>query len=65
LLVSNPGHFTPGERTPDTYWLKACMDPTAGQDVEASRKNPSPCRESNSGRPARSLVIILTEEESQ
>jgi hypothetical protein len=37
------------------------VDPRAGLDAVARRKNPSPCRESNAGRPARSLVTILTE----
>jgi hypothetical protein len=33
----------------------------AGLDAVAKRKIPSPCRESNLGRPVRSLVGILSE----
>jgi len=36
------------------------VDPRAGLDAVARRKNPSPCRESNAGRPAPCLVSILT-----
>jgi hypothetical protein len=35
------------------------MGPTASLDAVAKRK--SPCRGSNPGRPARSLVTIMTE----
>jgi hypothetical protein len=34
---------------------------SARLDAVAKRKIPRPCRESNPGRPARSLVTILTE----
>jgi hypothetical protein len=37
------------------------MGPRTGLDVTAKRKHPSPCRESNPGRPFRSLVTIPTE----
>jgi hypothetical protein len=37
------------------------VDPRDGVDVVARKKIPSLCRESKSGRPARSLVTILTE----
>jgi len=37
------------------------VGPRAGLDAEAKRKILSPCRESNSGRPARSLVGIKAE----
>jgi hypothetical protein len=36
-------------------------DLRARLDVVAKRKNPFPCRELNPGRPARSLITILTE----
>jgi hypothetical protein len=37
------------------------MGPIISLDAVAKRKNPNPCRESNHGRPARSLVTVLTE----
>jgi hypothetical protein len=37
------------------------VGPRAGLDAVARRKYPIPCRESNLGRPARSLVTMLTE----
>jgi hypothetical protein len=37
------------------------VGPRDGLDAVAKRKIPSPCRESNSDRPAFSLVTILTE----
>jgi hypothetical protein len=37
------------------------VDPRAGLDVVAKRKNSSPCLELNPGHPAHSIVTILTE----
>jgi hypothetical protein len=37
------------------------VGPRAGLNAVAKRKIPSPCGESNSDRPVRSLVTILTE----
>jgi hypothetical protein len=37
------------------------VDPRAGLNAVAKRKIPCLCRETNSGRPDRSLVTILTE----
>jgi len=37
------------------------VGPGAGLNVVQKKRNPCPCRESNPGRPARSLVIVLTE----
>jgi hypothetical protein len=50
-----------GERVPGTHWIGGWLGPIAGLDAVANRKILSPCRESNSGCPARSLVAILTE----
>jgi hypothetical protein len=52
--------FTPGERAPDTHWIGGWMMLRACLDV-VTRKIPCLCRESNTSRPARSLVTILTE----
>jgi hypothetical protein len=35
---SHPGHFTPGERTPDTHWIGDRVDPRAGLDDVKKRK---------------------------
>jgi hypothetical protein len=37
------------------------VDSTVDLDFVAKKKDPSPCRESNPGRPAHSVVILLTE----
>jgi hypothetical protein len=37
------------------------VGPRAGLDAVAKRKTLYPCRDSNPGRPVRSLVTILTE----
>jgi hypothetical protein len=37
------------------------MGPRVGVDEAAKRKSPYPCRGSKPGRPARSLVTMLTE----
>jgi hypothetical protein len=58
---SHSGRFTPGETTPGTNWIGSWVRPRVGLNAVARRKSPSPCRESNPGRPARSLVTILTE----
>jgi hypothetical protein len=36
--ASRPGHFTPGERAPDTHWIKGCVDPSASLDDLEKRK---------------------------
>jgi hypothetical protein len=60
--VSCSGRFTPGGRTPGTHWIGGWLGPRAGLDtVVARRKIPIPWRESNPGRPARSLVTISTQ----
>jgi hypothetical protein len=33
-----PGHFTPGERAPGTYWMGGWVDPRAGMDDTGKRK---------------------------
>jgi hypothetical protein len=61
--TSCSGGFTPGERVPGTHWIGGWVGPRIGRNAVAKRKNPFTvyCRESKSGRPARSLVTILTE----
>jgi hypothetical protein len=56
-----PGRFTPGEWASSSHWIAGWVGPRAGLDAEARRKILTPCRESNPGGPARSLVTILTE----
>jgi hypothetical protein len=47
--ASNPGRFTPGEKTPDTHWIGGWVDPRVGLDDLEKRKF-WPYRESNSDR---------------
>jgi hypothetical protein len=51
--------FTAGERTPGTHWIGGWVGPRAGLEAVEKRKNLSPCRESNPGRPANNLVTEL------
>jgi hypothetical protein len=44
---------------PGTHWIGSWVGPRAHLDAVAKRRIPCPCRESNPGRPARSLVTIL------
>jgi len=60
-LHAPAGHFNHGKRTrPRNHWIGGWMEPRTGLDAVAE-KNPCPCRESNPGRSARSLVSILAE----
>jgi hypothetical protein len=59
--ASRPGRFTLKYRAPGTHWIEGWVGPRAGLDAVAKRKIPIPRRESNSYRPARSLVTIPTE----
>jgi hypothetical protein len=43
------------------HWIGGWVDPGAGLDAVAKRKTPSPYRETNPSRPARSRITILTE----
>jgi len=46
-----------GRYTPGSLWIRAWVGTRSGLDAMVKRKkNPCPCRESNPGRPARSLV---------
>jgi hypothetical protein len=58
--VSRPGRFTSRERALGTQRTGGWIGPRAVLDSVAKRKIHRPCRESNPGRPARSLVAILT-----
>jgi len=51
-----PDAITPGERAPCTHGIGSWVGPRrCGEE----KKNPSPCRESNSYRPAYSTVRYL------
>jgi len=52
-----------GRFTPSTHWIRGWVGPIAGLDavVKRNESHHCSCRESNSGRPARSLVSTLTE----
>jgi hypothetical protein len=54
--ASRPGRFTPRERAPRTHWIGDWVDPRADLDLVSKRKIPSPRRESNPDRPARSQL---------
>jgi hypothetical protein len=51
----------PSERAPGTHWIGGWVGPIDGLDAVAKWKGPWPYWEQNPGRPARSLVTILTE----
>jgi hypothetical protein len=59
--ASRPGRFTPHRKSPSTHWIGGWVRPRANIDAVANRKIPCPCRESNPGRSAHSLVTKLTE----
>jgi hypothetical protein len=59
--ASRLGHLTSRERALDAHLTGGKVRLRAGLDAVAKRKNYSPCREWNPGRPARSLVSVLTE----
>jgi hypothetical protein len=58
---SRPGRFTPFEKSPGTHWIGDWVGHRVGLGAVVRRENPISCCESNLGRPARSLVTILTE----
>jgi hypothetical protein len=58
---SCPIHFTHRERTTNIHGIEGWVGPRVNLDVEARRKSPSSCQESNPTHPAQSLVTILTE----
>jgi hypothetical protein len=49
----------PGKENPSTHWIGGWVSSRADLDMVVRRKSTSPCRESNPGRPACSLVSIL------
>jgi hypothetical protein len=59
--VEGPGP-NPRERASGSCWIGGWICSRASlYTAVAKKKNPIPCRESNPGLPARSLVTILTE----
>jgi hypothetical protein len=52
------GRFTPKERAPGNHWIGGWVSPRAVLDAVVKRKIPSPRRESNPDRPARSLYRL-------
>jgi hypothetical protein len=52
-----PGRFNPEEITRGTHWIGGWVGPRAGLDTVSKIKIPSPHRESNSDRPARSQSL--------
>jgi hypothetical protein len=64
--ASRPGRFTPKKRAAGTHWIGGCVGSRADLDAVVKRKIPSPRRESNPGRPARSPALYrLSYHESQ
>jgi hypothetical protein len=59
--ASRPGRFIPRGRATGIHWIRGWVDLRLILDAVAKRKIPSPRRESNPVRPARSLVAIPTE----
>jgi hypothetical protein len=51
----------PDRFTPATYWIGSWMGSRASLDAVVKKRKPCTCRESNSGRPVRSLATALTE----
>jgi hypothetical protein len=58
---SGTGRFTPGKGAHGSHWIGPWVGSGTGLDAVTKRKYPCVCRESNHGRPAHSLVPILTE----
>jgi hypothetical protein len=51
--TSHPGHFTPRESAPGTYWIGGWVGPITVLDAVEKRKIPSPHPESN----PRTLIV--------
>jgi hypothetical protein len=60
-IASHPDRFTPPDGVPSTHWIRVWMGPRVGRDTLKRRKISYPCRKSNPGHPARSLVVVPTE----
>jgi len=54
--ASRPGRFNFRKNPTRTYWIESSVHPRAGLDAVPKRRDPCPCRESKSGRPACSSV---------
>jgi hypothetical protein len=60
LSASHPGRITPSERTPDNHWIGGWVSPRTSLKAVAKREKFLLCKESNPGRPFRSLVTALS-----
>jgi hypothetical protein len=56
-----PAALTPGIISSSTHLTEGWMGPSDGLNAVAKRKKSLPCWESKPGRPASSIVTILTE----
>jgi len=61
MSASRAGRFNPVEKTLVTHWLGGWVGFQSQSGVVPKRKIPYPYQESDPGRPARSVVYILTE----
>jgi len=59
--ASRPCGFTPGVRALGTHWIGGWVSPRAGLDAVLKNFHYYHCRKLNPGRPAPSLVSLLTE----
>jgi hypothetical protein len=61
--ASRSCRFTLGNMTPSTHWIGGWVSSRAGLDVTEDIKISCPCRKTNPGCSARSLVAILVQTE--
>jgi hypothetical protein len=59
-LVSRPGHFTPKDVSPGTYWVACWVDPRADFDSVEKRISFS-CRKSNPDNSTCNLAVLSNE----
>jgi hypothetical protein len=62
--TSHLGHFTPWERTPNTYWRGGWVGPVAGLHIFENIKSHVPVRNQTPDCSASKLMIILTVSET-
>jgi hypothetical protein len=59
--ASRPGRITPAERAPGTHWIRGWVGPRASLDTAGAKGKRTFIFPAGTGRPARSLVTVLTE----